>query len=144
MEERGELDPETHEALKTLCAQGDELAASGRYEEAIAHYSDAWALIPEPKNDWNAATWVMAALVDSYYLGGYRQHALDALDYAMTCPGAIGNPFLHLRYGQVLFDTGDMDKAADELMRAYMGKGEDVFEREDPRYLDFLRTRAIL
>ena len=60
----------------------------------------------------------------------------------MTCRGAVGNPFLHLRYGEVLLDAGEDNAAADELMRAYMGAGEEVFATEEPRYLAFLKTRA--
>jgi hypothetical protein len=62
----------------------------------------------------------------------------------MTCPAAIGNPFLHLRLGQVLLDANEHDAAADELMRAYIGGGEELFANEDVRYLAFLRTRAKL
>ena len=62
----------------------------------------------------------------------------------MTCPGGLGNPFLHLRLGQVLLDQGHDDLAADELMRAYMGAGAEIFESEDGRYLRFLGTRANL
>jgi hypothetical protein len=54
---------------------------------------------------------------------------------------ATGNPFLHLRLGQCRFELGDLDRAADELARAYMGDGEDVFEDEAPKYLAFLKTR---
>ena len=67
---------------------------------------------------------------------------MEALQYAMTCPGAVGNPFLHLRYGQVFLDLGEADHAAEELMRAYMGEGKEIFASEDSRYLDFLKTRA--
>lgn len=62
----------------------------------------------------------------------------------MTCPGAVGNPFLHLRLGQVLLDLGDEAGAADELMRAYMGGGAEIFSLEEPRYLAFLGTKAKL
>ena len=34
----------------------------------------------------------------------------------MTCPDAIGNPFLHLRLGQALYERGETDRAADVLM----------------------------
>ena len=48
----------------------------------------------------------------------------------------------HLRLGQVNFELSNLDIAADELIRAYMGDGETVFEQEYPKYFSFLRTRA--
>lgn len=139
-----ELDTTTLEQIKALCANGDELAKKNVFEAAVAEYNKAWALVPDPKNDWNASTWILAAIADACFLGGYKTSAMEALRYVMTCPGAVGNPFLHLRYGQVLFDAGEADQAADELMRAYMGGGAEMFAPEDSRYLEFLKTRADL
>lgn len=59
----------------------------------------------------------------------------------MHCPAGIGNPFLHLRLGQVLLDVGDRERAADELARAYMGTNGDIFADQDGRYIEFLRAR---
>jgi tetratricopeptide (TPR) repeat protein len=139
-----ELDPKIYSAIQVYSAEGDALAAAKSYEEAIAHYQRAWELVPDPKNEWKASTWILAAIADAAFLAGYRTSAQEALQYAMTCPDAVGNPFLHLRYGQVLLDAGEKDAAADELMRAYMAEGEGIFAAEDPRYLAFLRTRARL
>ncbi|MDH7976071.1 hypothetical protein QH494_28160 [Sphingomonas sp. AR_OL41] len=139
-----ELSPTVHEAIQNLCSDGDALASAGRYEDAIAEYNRAWEFVPEPKNQWNASTWILAAIADAAFLAGYRTSAREALEYAMICPDAVGNPFLHLRLGQVLFDAGEHDRAADELMRAYMGAGVDLFAAEDVRYLTFLHTRAAL
>jgi len=58
----------------------------------------------------------------------------------MRCPDAIGNPFLHLRLGQCQFELGELDRAADELARAYMGAGAKIFEGGD-KYFSFLKTR---
>jgi hypothetical protein len=60
----------------------------------------------------------------------------------MRCPEAIGNPFIHLRLGQTQFELGNKDRAADELMRAYMGAGAEIFAEEAPKYLEFLGTVA--
>ena len=139
-----ELDSATHEQIKALCAKGDQFAETHAFEQAVAEYNKAWMLIPDPKNDWNASTWVLTAIADACFLGGYKTSALDALQYAMTCPGGLGNPFLHLRYGQVLLDSQEPDHASHELMRAYMGGGEEIFASEDPRYFEFLKTRADL
>jgi len=139
-----ELSPTVHEAIQHFCADGDALAAARRYEEAIAEYNRAWEIVPEPKNRWNASTWILAAIADAAFLAGYNTSAREALEYAMTCPDAVGNPFLHLRLGQILFDSEEHDRAAEELMRAYMGAGSEIFAAEDDRYLAFLRTKAAL
>jgi hypothetical protein len=139
-----ELPDALHTSVQEFCRAGDALAEEGSYEEAVAEYNRAWGLIPGPKNHWNAATWILAAIADACFLSGYQTSAREALEYAMTCPQAVGNPFLHLRYGQVLFDQGELDRSADELVRAYMGGGSDVFAAEDPRYISFLRSRAKL
>lgn len=139
-----ELSEATHEAIKAFCATGDQLAEEEKYDAAIEEYHKAWHLIPEPKDQWEAATWVLAAIADAYFLSGQYLRAKQALTVAMGCPGAIGNPFLHLRFGQVRFELDELDRAADELIRAYMGAGEEIFENEDSKYFDFLKTRAII
>ena len=139
-----ELSAATHEAIKAYCAEGDCLAAIREFEAAIATYNKAWELIPTPQNDWEAATWVLAAVADAAFLAGYLTTAMEAIEYGMTCPGAIGNPFMHMRCGQIFYDLKHEERAADELMRAYMGAGESIFATEDPKYLKFLETRAIL
>jgi hypothetical protein len=32
----------------------------------------------------------------------------------MHCPGAIGNPFIHLRLGQAQFELGNLEPASGE------------------------------
>jgi hypothetical protein len=38
-----------------------------------------------------------------------------------------------------LYEAGEEQDAADELLRAYMAEGEEIFVAEDSKYLDFLR-----
>lgn len=123
MSEALTLDDPLQEAIAVHCRNGDGLAAEGRGEEAIAEYNKAWMLVPEPRDAWEASTWVLAAIADCCFLLGKWKTARSALDYAMTCPGGIGNRFLHLRRGQVLFEQDEPDAAANELMRAFMAGG---------------------
>jgi tetratricopeptide (TPR) repeat protein len=139
-----ELDDETYAEITRLCEEGDSLAGEAKYESAVAEYNKAWKLVPEPKNSWEASTWILAAIADACFLMGKGKSARQALEYAMTCPGAVGNPFLHLRLGQVLFDANEKDAAVDELMRAYMGAGAEIFEKDEPKYFEFLKTRATI
>ena len=135
-----ELSDETHERIQALCKKGDALAKKGNYPAALEQYWAAWDLLPEPQTDWEAATWILAAVGDANFLGGDYVAGRDNLTMAMHCPNAIGNPFLHLRLGQCQFELGNLDRAADELARAYMGAGSDIFEDAD-KYFAFLKTR---
>ncbi|WP_288988132.1 hypothetical protein [uncultured Sphingopyxis sp.] len=139
-----ELSSEIHETISQLSAEGDALAERGGYEAAIEKYNAAWALVPEPKSNWNASTWLMEAIGDAAFLGGYLTSAQEALEYAMHCPDGFGNPFIHLRLGQVLYDKGELDRAGDELTRAYMAAGDEIFAAEEPKYRTFLAMRAKL
>lgn len=137
-----ELPDSVHGEIKRLCADGDELAGRQAYSDALTSYWAAWDLLPEPKTQWEAATWVLVAIGDANFLGGDYAAGRDNLASVMRCPGAIGNPFIHLRLGQCQFELGNLDRAADELMRAYMGAGREVFDKDDPKYFRFLASRA--
>jgi tetratricopeptide (TPR) repeat protein len=137
-----ELPEVIHSEIQRLSAEGDALAKERRYSEAIPVYWQAWDLLPEPKTEWEAATWLLAAIGDANFLGRDFTAGKDNLATAMHCPNAIGNPFLHLRLGQCQFELGVLDRAADELMRAYMGAGAEIFEGQDPKYLRFLQSKA--
>lgn len=50
------------------------------------------------------------------------------------CPGAIGNRSIHMRPGQVEFERGNLERAAEELVRAYLQQGQNVFASEDAKY----------
>ena len=137
-----ELPDAVHEEIKRLCAEGDQHAERQSYPDALANYWAAWDLLPEPKTAWEAATWVLVAIGDANYLGGDYIAGRDNLLNAMRCPGAIGNPFVHFRLGQCQVELGNHERAADELMRAYMGAGREIFDQHDPKYFRFLASRA--
>jgi tetratricopeptide (TPR) repeat protein len=132
-----------HEEIVTLSKEGDGLAEDHRFDEALAKYHAAFRLLPEPREAWTAATWLLAAIGDAHYLSGHTEEAAAAFSHAMHCPEAIGNPFLHLRLGECRLTLGDEAKAADELTRAYAMGGVEIFENEDPRFLEFLDTKII-
>ena len=136
-----ELDDALHQRICDLCAKGDALVEQRQFERAFGFYCDALNLVPPPAEDWEATTWILAAIGDLYFLAKMAKKSLKAFEDAVRCPGGLGNPFIHLRLGQCNFDLGQLDRAADELTRAYMGAGRDIFKEEDPKYIEFLATR---
>ena len=136
-----ELPTSLHESIKALSAEGDALAQQSKFEEAVAAYNKAWSQVPEPKNQWEASTWLLAAIGDACFLGGYYTSGSEAFSFAIHCPGGLGNPFIHFRLGQCEFERKQFDLAAEHLTRAYALEGADVFGAEDPKYFEFLKTR---
>ena len=86
---------------------------------------------------------LLTGIGNANFLAKSYEYALPALQDAMHCDGALGNPFNHLRLGQTQFELGNLDKAADELARAYLPEGRKIFEREDPKYLDFIKSKLL-
>lgn len=130
-----------HEKIAVHCHRGDELAEQGRFNEATRHYKDALRLVPQPLEDWEATTWILAAIGDVRFAAKQYESAAEAFADAAGCPGGLGNPFIHLRRGQCAFEMNEPDRAAEELARAYMGGGKEIFDSENPKYYAFLGTR---
>jgi tetratricopeptide (TPR) repeat protein len=135
------LDEATHATIRNLCAKGDELVLQKQFEKAFCFYRDALNLVPKPVEEWEATTWILVAIGDLYFLAGKIEKAVGAFEDAVRCPGGLGNPFIHLRLGECHFELGNQDRAADELTRAYMGGGKQIFEKEGPKYFAFLSNR---
>jgi hypothetical protein len=95
-----ELDDEKAQEIRRLCSLGDDFADQGRFAEALEIYWSAWDQLPEPQTKWEASTWILAAMGDANFHQGSYEAGRDNLAMAMHRPGALGNPFLHLRLGQ--------------------------------------------
>lgn len=136
-----EISDSVHAEIKALCAEGDVLLEMGDVTEAYQNFMAALALVPEPQEQFEATTWILAALGDVYFKSKDYPQLVQVMTDAMRCAGGLGNPFLHLRLGQAQYELKNEDRAADELCRAYMGAGKAIFESEDQKYFEFLKTK---
>lgn len=127
--------------ITSLCKQGDELVKGENFKEAKSRYIEALKLLPDSPNDWEAATWIYVAIGDIYFRISNFEKCFMCFYNAVQCPTGLGNPYIHLRLGQMYFEQENYDKSADELTRAYMGAGIDIFIDDDPKYLDFLEKK---
>lgn len=139
-----ELDDNTHQQITRLSEQGDVFAENSAFDKAIKQYQDALKLLPDPKNQWEASTWLYVAIGDAFFYATNYKEAYNNFMNALNCPDALDNPFIHLRIGQSLYHLESYDKAIDSLLKAYMLDGEEIFEDEDSIYLDFLKSKVNL
>jgi tetratricopeptide (TPR) repeat protein len=136
-----ELPAQLHEQISSLCKEGDALSEQEAYESALNKYREAWDLVPAEKINWEASTWILASAGEVYFRQRNYEKALNCFLRAVQGVGGLGNPYIHLRLGQLHYETGDMDLAADELARAFMGAGDELFSKEDPKYQVFIHAR---
>lgn len=67
------------EAVVRLCHDARQLAKDGDRTLALASYLEAWDLLPEPKESWDASTFILSAVGDLLRAGGDLANALDVL-----------------------------------------------------------------
>jgi tetratricopeptide (TPR) repeat protein len=111
---------------------------------AIAQWQQALALLPEPKSQWEAWTWLNASIGDAFRTGNALEDAKAALFDALNGPDGHTNPFILLRLGQTLVDLGETGPGVEFLLRAYMVDDNDVFEKDGARYLQILRDQKLI
>jgi tetratricopeptide (TPR) repeat protein len=139
-----QLSDTLHKQIIDLCKEGDAQVSAGRPEDAKQKYIAALKLLPGEPNQWEAATWIYVALGDVHFHSQNFDKAFKCFYNAVQCPKGLGNPYIHLRLGQLYFEQNNFDKATDELTRAYMGGGINIFMEDDPKYLEFLETKISL
>lgn len=136
-----ELPDDLYAEIVRLSEEGNELLETFEYRAALARFNQAYKLVPDPKQKWNATTWLMAAIGDGCFGLEDFEQGRKALAFGMQCPDGLGNPFMHLRLGQCEYELGNLDRAADELARAYLQEGKKIFSNDDQKYLDFVKAK---
>ena len=134
-----ELDNLLYEKIMKLCNDGDHLSEQERYDEAITQYNLALDLVPYPKKDWEASTWIFSAIGDAFFMKNDYKNSSNCFYDALNCPDGKVNPFILLRLGQSLFEMGDEKRAKEYLLKAYMVEGIQIFSNEDDKYLNLLK-----
>lgn len=134
-----ELSDEIYARIEEYSEQGNDYCDNEEWENAIACFEKALELLPEPKDIWEAATWLYVALGDAFFLSGKYEETLDNFNHARMCPDGLANPFILLRLGEAYYELGDTELANKYLFEAYMMEGTEIFELEDEKYFDIVR-----
>lgn len=134
-----ELQDDLYERILSICSEGNDLVERFEYENAIKMYLEALDLVPEPKDVWEASTWIYTALGDTYYMNKDFEASKEFLFNAINCPDGIENPFIMLRLGESLYELGDVNKSKEYLLRAYILEGYQIFDSEDDKYFEVIK-----
>ncbi|NPC92335.1 hypothetical protein HOO54_08890 [Bacillus sp. WMMC1349] len=133
-----ELDQNLYDEIVRLCEEGDELSDEDRFDDAIEKYKAALDLLPSPKIDWEASSWIYIALGDTYFILEKYEDAKNCFYNALNSPDGYHNPLILMRLGQSLVECEEVQKAKEYLLRAYMLDGSSLFEEDDKKYLKYI------
>jgi len=129
------------EEAQRLFAVGDDLADEGKDAEALGLFQAAWSALPEPREELEPTIRILGAIADCHFLLGRWEDCRQSVQHAFRCGADMDNPFLRLRLGQSLYELGDEQEAANWLVPAFLSEGRDLFEQDDLKYLEFVRSR---
>lgn len=134
-----ELPDDIYEEVEALAEEGNSLSDDGDDAGAEAVWRQALDLLPEPRTEWEAHTWLCASIGEACYLQGRHADAKAMFFDALNGPGGVDNPFVHYMLGKALFHEGDLERAADELLRAYMLDSVEIFDGDEEEGADMLQ-----
>jgi len=131
-----ELSDELYAEITKHSDIGEHYFEDGKYRKALEEYKKSFELIPEPKADWEASVWTLAAIGDSHYMLREFVSALKIFEQLMTEYHEEDNPFVRVRYGECLFETGNVEAAKEHLQAAFDMEGEEIFDND--KYLKLI------
>ncbi len=133
-----EMEDGIFEEIKKYCDAGLEEMDKGNLKSAAKQFNSAWKIVPDPKEKWDASSWIIGAIGDVCFHLEDWDNVKKSFEYAIVGLGGLGEPFLHLRLGQAHLELNNKKAAKDELARALMGGGPEIFEEDDPKYFEFI------
>lgn len=125
--------------ISDITKKAQELAFNGNHQASIDKYKEGLNLLGEQVMSSKYAVMLFSGIGEIFFLEKNWENALEYYAYAVNSAGGLGEPLIHLRLGQLRFELGHIEKAKDELMRAYMGGGDLMFQGEDSKYFQIIR-----
>lgn len=111
-----------------------------QFAEATRIYEETLALIPEPQHAYWETMRIYVGFGEIHFAQQQFEQAMSFYQECFKMPEGSLNSFVLLRVGETAFELEDPITAAEHLTRAMMLEGTAIFEEEDPRYFDFLKT----
>lgn len=139
-----ELPNDILDKVTALSEEGDELVEAGNDAGAISVWRAAFALLPQPQDQWEAATWLLASIGEAQANMGEEEEALATFQRAAKTEDGLVNPFVQIMLGSLLFDHGRDEESEGPLLKAYEMEGEEIFEDFGLQYLEYLQERGLI
>jgi len=129
-----EIPDEIYDKIEKWSEEGNNFFEREQFTQALKKYKAALKLVPEPKSDWEASTWLYTSIGDVHFSENDFDKAKENYYSALNCPDGH-NPYVNLSLGQTLYELEESETSRKFLLLAYMSEGNEIFEDEDPKYI---------
>ena len=122
-----ELNDQVYDRIVRLCNEGDTFVEKGKDDKAIESYIICSGFGSVTEDRLGNKYMDLYSIRRYLFLNREYEKAKSNLYNARNCPDGISNPFILLRLGESLFECGELDKAREYLLRAYILEGYKLF-----------------
>lgn len=146
IQNKKEISEQLQYELDMRAEEGNKYFDNNEYDKALEIWKKALDLIPEPKKNFSEAVWFLTSIGDIYFIQEKYEEAFNNFEDAKNnlSGDGINNPFILLRLGQSALELGKKELATESLLRAYMLEGKEIFEEDDKKYFEFLKSKIDL
>ena len=120
-----------------LSTEGDNLLEDKKYEDAAKKYIEAFRLLPNPKEQWEVAYWLIKFWGICYFEAKQYETAINSFESALFYKGAETDAEVFLLLGKSYYLNGNKEKARVNLKKTFEIGGKEAFENED-QYLSLV------
>lgn len=137
MKELTEEYKELEEIIISTVEKGNNFHHNKFYEEALDEYNKAWELLPEPKLEWEIASWIAACIYKVYFDMAAFSKAKVWAEIALRTRASDINTAPLINLGIVCYELGQFDESYKYFDAAFSYGKARAFKERPKKYLDF-------
>lgn len=138
-----DLDEPLKSEVVELCHMAVEAQDEERYHASNRDLGKVLELLPEPKSDWKAYSWLLSNLADNHFEQDEFAEALERFNEVFEFDSnSNDNAYLCLRRGQCALESENEELAGMMLTRALELEGKELFEDEHSKFLKFAKQAS--
>lgn len=132
-----DVSQELEELIVSVVEKGNHLHDEKSYGQALEEYNEAWRLLPEPKLDWEIASWISACIYSVYFDMEDFHEAKKWAEIALQTRGSDIDTAPLIDLGMVCYELEEYDTAYKHFHDAYSYGKKRAFQERPKKYLDF-------
>ncbi|MGF9697229.1 hypothetical protein [Paenibacillus sp. MABNR03] len=135
--------PELEQQIIEMVEAGNVLDETQQHEQALIYYDQAWGMLPEPKTDWEIASWIASCHANAHMDLGQYALAKPWAEISLQTRGSDIDTGPLIELGTICMRLEQHDEAYSYLHRAYEYGKERSFQGCPPDVLHYYKEQKM-